>query len=94
MILMQLDRDSHRQILCSTRLADTAFTALKIRTTDHLTYESVFLGENSMLISKCRRESRAAFVHLKKAYHNSLFFFLFFFTYMQLTILRLPFGSL
>ena len=37
MILMQLDRDSHRQILCSTRLADTIFTALKIRTTDHLT---------------------------------------------------------
>ena len=32
-----------------------------------------------MLISKCRRESRAAFVHLKKAYHKSLFFFLFFF---------------
>ena len=47
-----------------------------------------------MLISKCRRESKAALVHLKKAYHKSLFFFLFLFTYMQLTILRLPFGSL
>ena len=44
-----------------------------------------------MLISKCRRESRAAFVHLKKAYHNSLFFFLFFFyvyaiDYFEITI--------
>ena len=44
-----------------------------------------------MLISKCRRESRAAFVHLKKAYHKSLFFFLFFFyvyaiDYFEITV--------